>query len=271
MNDNQNKTALITGASSGIGLELTRCFARDGHKVIMVAHYEDKLEASVQQIKSEFPSVQVESISCDLSKDGAADQLYYQVRQLGQPIEYLVNNAGFGERGAFLDTDLDKEKAIIHLNVISLVALTKYFAREMADRGSGKILQVGSVESFIPHPLLSVYAATKAFVLSFTEALQNELKDSGISMTILCPPPTDTNFFEVANMENTKIANSSQVQSAVEVAEAGYEGLMKGDARVLPTFVAKMYAAQGITLPDAFNAAMTKKQLENVEKPETSS
>ncbi len=270
MNDNQKHTALITGASSGIGYELTRCFARDGHNVIMTAHFEDKLQEAVQRIKAEFPDIQVESIACDLSKDGAADQLYYQVRQTGLPINFLVNNAGFGERGSFLETDLAKEVAIIHLNIIALVSLTKFYAREMVSRGSGKILQVGSVASFIPHPLLSVYAATKAFVLSFSEALQSELKDTGISMTILCPPPTDTNFFEVANMEDTKIANSSQVQSAVDVAEAGYEGLMKGEARVLPTFVAKMYAAQGITLPDAFNAAMTKKQLENVETPKSS-
>jgi hypothetical protein len=266
MTATSNKTALITGASSGIGLELTRCFARDGHNVIMVAHHEDKLENAVQQIKSEFPNVQVESIACDLSKDGAAAQLYADVQGRGIQVEFLVNNAGFGERGSFLETDLQKEISIVHLNIISLVALTKFFAQEMVQRGSGKILQVGSVASFIPHPLLAVYAASKAFVLSFTEALQNELKETGVTLTLLAPPPTDTNFFEVANMENTKIANSSQVQSAVDVAEEGYKGLLKGDARVLPTFVAKMYAAQGITLPDALNAAMTKKQLENVKE-----
>jgi short-subunit dehydrogenase len=266
MNTTTNKTALITGASSGIGFELTRCFARDGHQVIMVAHHEEKLEDAVQKIKSEFPDVPVESIACDLSKDGAAAQLYQDVQSRGIQVEYLINNAGFGERGSFLETDLQKEIGLIHLNIISLVALTKFFAQDMVKRGSGKILQLGSVASFIPHPLLSVYAASKAFILSFTEALQVELKDTGISLTLLCPPPTDTNFFEVANMENTKIANSSQVQSPVDVAEEGYKGLMKGDARVLPTFVAKMYAAQGITLPDSFNAAMTKKQLENVKE-----
>ncbi|RDC62888.1 SDR family NAD(P)-dependent oxidoreductase [Adhaeribacter pallidiroseus] len=261
-----NKTALITGASSGIGLELTRCFARDGHSVIMVAHHEEKLASAVAQIKAEFPNVQIESIACDLSKDGAAAKLYADVQARGIPVEFLINNAGFGERGSFLETDLQKEVGLIHLNIIALVSLTKFFAQDMVKRGSGRILQLGSVASFIPHPLLAVYAASKAFILSFTEALQVELKDTGISLTVLCPPPTDTNFFEVANMENTKIANSSQVQSAVDVAEAGYEGLMKGEARVLPTFVAKMYAAQGIALPDAFNAAMTKKQLENVKE-----
>ncbi len=266
MNAKQSKIALITGASSGIGFELTRCFARDGYGVIMTAHYPDKLEDAAQKIKQEFPEVLVDTIACDLSQDGAAQQLYQQVQQRGHQVEFLVNNAGFGERGSFLETDLQKEISIIHLNVISLVALTKFYAQEMVTRGSGKILQVGSVASFIPHPLLSVYAASKTFVLSFTEALQTELKDTGINLTLLCPPPTETNFFEVAHMENTKIANSSQVQSPVEVAEEGYKGLMNGDARVLPTYVAKMYAAQGITLPDSVNAAMTKKQLENIKE-----
>ena len=240
MNQNKNQTALITGASSGIGFELARCFARDGYNVIMNAHYPDKLEHAAQQLRQEFPSVEIDTIACDLSQDGAAQQLYQNVQSRGRQVEILVNDAGFGERGPFLETDLQKEIGIIHVNIISLVALTKFFAKEMASRGSGKILQVGSVASFIPHPLLSVYAASKAFVLSFTEALQNELKDTGITMTILCPPPTETNFFDVANMGNTKIANSSQVQSAVEVAEEVYKGLMKGEDRVLRRLVAKM-------------------------------
>ena len=266
MENLSGKTALITGASSGIGYELTKCFARDGHSVIMVANHEDKLQQAAQQISTEFPLVRVEAISVDLSKDGAADRLYSEVQDRGLQIEFLVNDAGFGERGPFLETELDKEIAMVHLNVIALLTLTKRYLREMASRGSGKILQVGSVASFLPHPLLAVYAGTKAFVLSFTEALQNEIKGTGVTMSILCPPPTETNFFEVANMENSKIANSSQVQAADEVAQAGYKGLMNGDARILPTFVAKMYAAQGITLPDSWNAAIVHTQLEDVKK-----
>ncbi|MDB5261320.1 MAG: family NAD(P)-dependent oxidoreductase [Adhaeribacter sp.] len=266
MENKTGKNALITGASSGIGLELTRCFAKDGHNVIMVANHEDKLLQAAQQISTEFPLIRVETVSIDLSRDGAADRLYSEVQDKGLQVEYLVNDAGFGEKGHFIQTELDKEIAMIHLNVIALVSLTKRYLREMVSRRSGKILQVGSVASFIPHPLLAVYAGTKAFTLSFTEALQNEIKDTGVTMTILCPPPTETNFFDVANMENSKIANSSQVQAADDVAKAGYEGLMKGDARVLPTFVAKMYAAQGITLPDALNAAIVHSQLEDVKK-----
>lgn len=260
-------TALITGASSGIGYELTKCFAQDGHNVIMVANHADKLQQAAQQIRTQFPSVQVESISIDLSTDGAADQLYTRVQDLGIQVDYLVNDAGFGERGQFLETDLDKEIAMVHLNIITLITLTKRYLKEMVSRGSGKIMQVSSVASFLPHPLLAVYAATKSFVRSFSESLQDEIKEhKDVTITVLCPPPTETNFFEVANMENSKIANSYQVQAADEVAKAGYEGLMKGEGRVLPTFVAKMYAAQGITLPNSVNAAITHSQLKDVEK-----
>ena len=266
MDTSSGKTALITGASSGIGYELTRCFAQDGHNVIMVANQEDKLQQAAQQISTEFPLIRVETVSIDLSRDGAADRLYSEVQDKGLQVEFLVNNAGFGDKGPFLENELDKELSLIHLNVITLVTLTKRYLREMVNRGSGKILQVSSVAAFLPHPLLAVYAATKSFVLSFSESLQNEIKETPISITILCPPPTETNFFEVANMENSKIANSSQVQAADEVAKAGYEGLKKGDKRVLPTFVAKMYAAQGITLPDSVNAAIVHSQLEDVKK-----
>ncbi|GEO06540.1 short-chain dehydrogenase [Adhaeribacter aerolatus] len=266
MNTSSGKTALITGASSGIGYELTRCFAQDGHNVVMVANHEDKLQQAAQQIRTEFPLVTIQTVSVDLSRDGAADRLYSEVQDKGFQVDFLVNNAGFGEKGPFLENELDKELALIHLNVITLVTLTKRYLREMVSRGSGKILQVSSVAAFLPHPLLAVYAATKSFVLSFSESLQNEIKDTPVTITVLCPPPTETNFFEVANMENSKIANSSQVQAADEVAKAGYEGLLKGDARVLPTFVAKMYAAQGITLPDSVNAAIVHKQLEDVKK-----
>lgn len=266
MKNSSGKTALITGASSGIGFELTKCFAQDGHNVIMVAHQEDKLSHAAQQIESEFPQVQVKYIAIDLSKDGAADRLFSNVQEFGLPIDFLVNDAGFGEKGQFLETDLAKEISMIHLNIITLVTLTKRYLQEMVNRGSGKILQVSSVASFLPHPLLAVYAATKSFVRSFSESLQDEIKDTPVTITVLCPPPTETNFFEVANMENSKVANSSQVQAADEVAMAGYKGLMKGDKRVLPTIVAKMYAAQGITLPDSVNAAIVHTQLEDVKK-----
>ncbi|WP_034256499.1 SDR family NAD(P)-dependent oxidoreductase [Adhaeribacter aquaticus] len=267
MENNSGKTALITGASSGIGYELTKLFAKDGHNVVMVAHHDDKLQQAAQQIKTEFPLIRVETVSIDLSKDGSADRLYSIVQDRGIQIEYLVNNAGFGEKGQFLETDLDKEIAMIHLNTITVLTLTKRYLREMINRGSGRILQVSSVAAFLPHPLLAVYAGTKSFVKSFSESLQDEIKEhKNVTITVLCPPPTETNFFEVAHMENSKVVNSPQVQDADEVARGGYDGMMNGDARVLPTLVAKMYAAQGITLPDSINAAIVHSQLEDIKK-----
>ena len=258
-------TALITGASSGIGFELARCFASDGFNVIMVAHYRGKLQAAAENLSQEFPSVRVETIAVDLSKDNAPDKLYAQVQELGLPLHVLVNNAGFGEYGLFSESNLQKELAMIHLNVIALVYLTKLFLPQMLSRNSGKILQVGSVASFTPAPLQSVYGATKAFILSFSEALQEELKESNVTVTVLCPPATNTNFFRVAGAENSKLAQPP-LASPEEVAAGGYAALMKGEARAVPTLKAKLEVAASNILPDSLMAAAMHKQTEEVEQ-----
>ena len=256
------KIALITGASSGIGFELTRCFARDNYQVIMVAHFRGKLQEAAKQIQQEFPDVQVNTIAIDLSKDDSPEKLFKEVQQHGWQLDVLVNNAGFGEYGPFAESDWQKESAMIHLNVISLVHMTKLFLPGMLSRNSGKILQLGSVASFMPAPLQSVYGATKAFILSFSEALQEELKESKVTVTVLCPPATDTNFFKVAGAENSKMVQDGSMASAEEVAAGGYEALMKGDARAVPTFKAKMEVAQANILPDSLVASMMHKQSE---------
>ncbi|PIQ21473.1 MAG: hypothetical protein COW65_08845 [Cytophagales bacterium CG18_big_fil_WC_8_21_14_2_50_42_9] len=267
MENQSGKIALITGASSGIGFELTRCFARDNYQVIMVAHFRDKLQAAAQQIQQEFPTVTVHTIAIDLSKDNAPDKLFTEVQQHGWQLDALVNNAGFGEYGPFAESDWAKESAMIHLNVISLVHMTKLFLPGMLSRNSGKILQLGSVASFMPAPLQSVYGATKAFILSFSEALQEELKETNVTVTVLCPPATDTNFFKVAGAENSKMVQDGSMASAEEVAAGGYEALIKGDARAVPTFKAKMEVAQANILPDSVVATMMHKQSEE-KKPE---
>lgn len=257
----QHQTVLITGASSGIGYELARLFARDNYHLLLVAHHISKLESAAQSIQREFSGAQVNTIGIDLSKDGAPDRLFAHVQQQGWQVDVLVNNAGFGEYGLFAQTDLQKELAMIHLNVISLVHLTKLFLPYMLNRGSGKILQVGSVASFTPTPLQSVYGATKAFILSFTEALQEELKEAPVTATVLCPPATDTNFFNVAGAQDSKMAQGN-LATPEEVAASGYEALMKGDARAVPTFKAKLQVAQSTILPDALNATLMHKQSE---------
>ena len=265
METNYGKTVLITGASSGIGLELARCFARESYHIIMVAHHQGKLHEAAQQLQREYMGAQISTIDLDLSRDFAADRLFKEVQQRGIQLDVLVNNAGFGEYGPFYQSDLEKEMAMIHLNVISLVHLTKLFLPHMLNRGSGRILQVGSVASFTPTPLQSVYGATKAFILSFSEALQEELKDTPVTVTVLCPPATDTNFFNVAGAQDSKIAQGN-LASPEEVAATGFKALMAGDARAVPTFKAKLQVAQSTILPDALNATLMHKQSEE-QKP----
>lgn len=265
----QLQTVLITGASSGIGFELARLFARDHYHLILVAHHVDKLDHAAQQLQGEFAGVRLHTIAIDLSKDDAPEKLFAHVQQQGWSLDVLVNNAGFGEYGLFAQTNLQKELALIHLNVIALVHLTKLFLPYMLNRGSGKILQLGSVASFTPTPLQAVYGATKAFILSFSEALREELKDTPVTVTVLCPPATATNFFNVAGAQDSKIAQGN-LATAEEVAAGGYEALMKGDARAVPTLKAKIQVAQSTILPDALNATFMHKQSEET-KPKKSS
>ncbi|MGV3587506.1 MAG: SDR family NAD(P)-dependent oxidoreductase [Adhaeribacter sp.] len=269
MENKTGQTVLITGASSGIGYELARCFARDHFEIIMVAHHEKKLREAAEQLQQEFQHVNIHNLAADLTRDDAPQKVYAEVQRNGWQVDVLVNNAGFGEYGPFSESDLKKELAMIHLNVIALVHLTKLFLPPILRLQRGKILQVGSVASFMPAPLQSVYGATKAFILSFSEALQEELKETGVTVTVLCPPATDTNFFRVAGAENSKIAQGS-LASAEEVAAGGYAALMKGEARAVPTFKAKAEVAASNILPDSVMAAAMHKQSEEV-KPKRAS
>lgn len=258
MND---QTALITGASSGIGFELARCFTRDDYRVVLVARHLNELEEARRLLHQEFGAVDIVLLPADLSHPDAAGQLYAETERRRLQIDALVNDAGFGETGYFTDTDLDTELRMIQVNAASLVHLTKLYLQDMVARNEGRILQLGSVASFSPSPCQAVYAATKAFVLSFAEAVQHELKQqkSAVTMTILCPPPTDTNFFRTAHAENTRAAQHPA--SAREVAQEGYDALMEGAARSLPTLGAKMNFFSSLLLPDSMLATLMNTQL----------
>lgn len=257
MND---QTALITGASSGIGFELARCFARDDYRVVLVARHLEELKEAARLLHQEFGGVDVVLLPYDLSHSEAVEQIYAETSRRGLHIDALVNDAGFGETGYFTDTDMQTELSMIQVNAASLVYLTKLYLRDMVARNEGRILQVGSVASFAPSPCQAVYAATKAFVLSFTEAVQHELKQqkSAVTMTILCPPPTDTNFFRKAHAENTWAAQHTA--DARAVAEEGYDALMDGEARCLPTLGAKVNFFSSLLLPDSMLATLMNKQ-----------
>ena len=216
--------------------------------------------------------MQVDFYAVDLSYREGAEYLKQLLR--GRQIDVLVNDAGFGEHGKFAETDLEKELAMINLNISALVSLTKMALQQMIPRGEGRILHLGSVAAFAPNPLLSVYGATKAFVRMFTEAVTNELEGTGVTMTLLCPPATETNFFAVANMEHTKEVQESRakggLRAAADVAADGYKALMAGTARVMSGPEAKMQPFLASIMSDAQLAKQIRTRLEDVPAGEES-
>jgi len=256
---NKTKYALVTGATSGIGYELAKRAAADGYNLILVARDEAELNKVSKQL-SKF-SIEVETIAQDLSEENAAQTVYDAVRRLGVSVDVLINDAGQGQYGKFVETDLERQMEIIHLNVNSLAGLTYYFLKDMIARDEGKILQVGSEVSKAPTPLLAVYAATKAFVLSFTEALINEIKDTNVTMTLLMPGATDTDFFDKAQMEDTKVYREGKLDQPEEVAKMAFEALMKGERRVVGPAGKKNVAMATLT-PDNIIANKNRKVME---------
>lgn len=250
--DNRNKYALITGGTSGIGYELARLFAKDGYSLILVARNSDRLHEVTDQFKQ--LGVEVTPITKDLYKDGAAQQIYDEVKNMGIQVDVLVNDAGQGQVGSFADVDLQRHLDIIHLNVVSLVTLTKLFLDDMVKRNEGKILQLASVVSKTPAPNFAVYAASKAFVLSFSEALSYELKDTNITMTCLLPGRTDTDFFHKADMTDSK-EYQKELDDPAEVAKNGYDALMAGESRVISGMKNKLMVGMMNASPDSMNAA----------------
>lgn len=264
--ENNLKHALITGATSGIGYELAKLFALDNYNLILVARNKENLDLTAHELQELNPLIHAHVISVDLFEDGAARKVYEETKRLGVDVNILVNDAGQGEWGPFAETDLQRELDIIHLNIVSLVSLTKFYLKEMIQRNEGKILQLASSVSKAPSPSLSVYAATKAFVLSFTEALIEEIKETAVTITALQPYATDTDFFHKAKMEHTVTYRESTMSTPEEVAKAGFEGLMNGDAIVLPGMQNKVINAMNTITPDTMIAKNMAKQNEVSEK-----
>jgi len=259
----ETKHALITGATSGIGYELAKLFAQDGYHLVLVARNEENLRATAAELEQLNNSIHTHIIPADLFEADAAQKVYDKTTELGITVNVLVNDAGQGEWGRFIKTDLKRELDLIQLNISSLVSLTKFYLKEMTERNEGRILQLASSVSKAPSPYLSVYAATKAFVLSFTEALVEELEDTEVTITALLPEATDTDFFHKAKAENTVTYKETDMYTAEEVAKAGYEGLMDGSATVVPGFKNKAQAAMNIVMPDSAIAANMHKKMES--------
>lgn len=226
-------TALVTGASSGIGLELATLLARDRHDLVFVARSRDRLEAIARGLTEEF-GVSVTIFARDLSRPETPTEVARELEERGLRVDILINNAGFGVYGPFAQTPIQRELEMIQVNVTALTHLTKLLLPGMLQRRSGRILNVASTAAFQPGPLMAVYYATKAYVLSFTEALANELAGSGVTVTALCPGPTITEFQKEAGLEATRLFRSALVMKAPEVARAGYAGMLRGKRIVIP-------------------------------------
>jgi short-subunit dehydrogenase len=228
----QRQTALVTGASSGIGLALAQVFAREGYDLVISCRH----PAALETVRNELSSthyVSVYPIVADLAAPGGADELTHAIARAGLGIHVLVNNAGVGLFGVFTETRLDEELRMMQLNMASIVTLTKHWLPGMVERGAGGVLNVASTAGFLPGPHMAVYYATKAFVLSFSEAIADELRDTGVKVSVLCPGPTISGFQAAARMQRSRLMQRAMMDTAT-VAEAGYRGLMSGTRVIVP-------------------------------------
>lgn len=253
------KYALITGGSAGIGYELAKLFAADRYNLILVSRTQDHLQSVQQELEQQF-GIEVLTIAKDLALKESPLEVYNEVKAKGIGLDVLVNDAGQGVYGEFKDTDLDRELEILQLNIGAYVVLTKLFLKDMVANAKGKILNVGSVAGEMPGPWQAVYHGTKAFVNSWTEAIRTELKDKGVTVTVLLPGATDTDFFSKAGMEDSKIVQETELADPAKVAKDGYKALLSGDDKVVSGFKNKVQVAASNLIPDSKVAENMQKQ-----------
>jgi uncharacterized protein len=221
------KTALITGASNGIGLELAKVHASKGDNLVLVARNKAKLDELKAALEQQF-GVSVHTIGKDLAAANAAQEVFEETNRHNIRVDYLINNAGFGDFGFFVENDWDKELQMINLNITTLTQFTKLYLKEMVARGNGKIMNVASTAAFQSGPTMAVYYATKAYVLSFSEAIDNEVSDKGVTVTALCSGATESGFQAAAAMEESALVKGKKLPTSKEVAEYGYAAMMGG-------------------------------------------
>ncbi|MFA7254713.1 MAG: SDR family oxidoreductase [Candidatus Omnitrophota bacterium] len=235
----EKKYALITGAAEGMGREFARLFAHNGYSLVLVDRNKIGLDALAEELRA-TDRVDVKTIFKDLSLSTSAEELKIEIDDQKIAVEILVNNAGFGVHGLFPDTDWKATESMLNLNMITATHLTRLFLPAMLQRGHGRILNVASTAAFQPGPFMACYFASKAYVLSFTEALAEELSGTGVTVTAFCPGPTRTQFQKQSNTEH--IRENAFAMEAAPVVEAGYRGLMKGKRLVIPGFTNKLLA-----------------------------
>lgn len=252
------KTALITGASSGIGLELAKIHARKGDNLILVARSERKLNDLKNDLESKH-NIKARVIALDLSNPDSAHQIFELTERDNIKVDYLINNAGFGDFEEFHKSDLNKAMQMIDLNIKSLTILTKLYLDGMMERKTGKIMQLASTASFQPGPLMAVYYATKHYVLAFSEAIAEELKGTGVTVTALCPGPTASGFQNAADLGDSKLVKDKKLPTSAEVAEYGYKAMMKGKRVAIHGFQNKMMAFSVRFTPRSWVTSLVKK------------
>lgn len=254
----KNKIAVITGASSGIGMELARLFAADGFDLIVTA----RRTSLLQQLSDELTKahgISVRIIQMDIAQPYAGEALWQAISDIAPDIEVLVNNAGVGDASDFAAESPEVIERMIHLNISTLTSLTRQALPQMVMRGSGKILNVASLAGYQPGgPGMAVYYATKSYVLSFSRALRCELRSSGVDVTVLCPGATATEFEQTAGAEKTLLFSWSKPMDAKTVALAGYHGMQRGCGEVVPGFMNKLLAIGPKLGPAALSLAINK-------------
>lgn len=243
-------TALITGASGGIGLALAREHAAKGGDLVLVSRDKNKLDEIKNSMEKEF-GVSIYTIVKDLSVTDSAREVYEEVAKQNIQVEILINDAGFGDYGFFTETEWEKEAQMINLNIVTLTLFTKLYLVEMVKRGSGKIMNVASTAAFQPGPLMAVYYATKTYVLNFSEAINNEVKGSGVTVTTLCPGPTQTGFAKAADSLNNPIFKDRKLPTPKDVAHYGYSSMMRGKAVAIHGFKNYLLTLTAKLLPRA--------------------
>jgi short-subunit dehydrogenase len=254
--------ALVTGASAGIGRELAKLLAADGYDLVLVARRADELHALAGEL-SKAHGITAHVLPADLADPAASGKLFDEVTAKGLTVEVLVNNAGFGLLGPFAAADLGRTLALVQVNVVALTHLTGLFLPGMVQRRRGRVLNVGSTAAFQPGPLMAVYYATKAYVLSFSEALSKELEGTGVTVTCLCPGPTTTEFGGVSGMAETVFFRGPNVMAVGPVAAAGYRGLMRGKRLVVPGLMNRLLVTAGRFVPRGVLLGIVKRFQEN--------
>ncbi len=258
-------TALVTGASSGIGLELASAAARDGHNLVLVARHRERLE-SIGRGLAEEHGVKVSVFAKDLADPSAPAAIARELSERGIAVDVLVNDAGFGVYGFFAETPIDRELEMIQVNAAALTHLTKLLLAGMLERRRGWILNVASTAAFQPGPIMAVYYATKAYVLSFSEALANECAGTGVTVTTLCPGPTHTEFERRAGFKSAPLFRSPLVKSAADVARAGWEGMKRGKRLVIPGIANRVLVQAERVTPRRLVTAIARKLQESRQK-----